>query len=213
MDIENLAWLSSTLLADRGARVLASRIKPLRSGWKIHARALPVAVPAGDNLAIHAALSIARPGEVLVVDGGNYSERALMGGIMCHQAQALGLAGVVLDGAVRDAAELRQAQLPVFATALSPAGPFKHGPGTVLKPVSCGGVTVQAGDWIYGDDDGLVVFSEAERESLIQAAYEKLQQEQARMQAIDKGVLEPAWLRHELAQAQIDMGQRQPLNY
>ncbi|MCX5590632.1 RraA family protein [Alcaligenes endophyticus] len=211
MQVAQADWLSSTLLADRGARVLASRIKPLKTGWVVHGRALPVAVPAGDNLAIHAALSVAQAGEVLVVDGGNYTERALMGGIMCHQAQAVGLAGVVIDGAVRDAIELRQAALPVFASALSPAGPYKHGPGSVFKPVSCGGVSIQAGDWIYGDDDGVVVFTEQEREPLLQAAYEKWQQEQARMQAIDKGVLEPAWLRQELAQAHIDIAPR-PMN-
>src|SRR4051794_17525311 len=134
MERENLDWLSSTLLADRGARVLHSRIKPLRAGWRVFARALTVSVPPGDNLAIHAALAIAKEGDVLVVNGQGYLERTLMGGIMCGQAAALKIAGVIIDGAVRDVTELRAASLPVFAAGVSPAGPTKHGDGSVYRP-------------------------------------------------------------------------------
>lgn len=91
--------LTSTLLADAGARYLRAAIKPLRAGWTVRGRALTVSVPAGDNLAIHAALALAQPGDVLVVDAQGYTERAVMGGIMCAQAAASCLAGVVIDGA------------------------------------------------------------------------------------------------------------------
>lgn len=208
MDYESPEWLSSTLLADRGARVLACRIKPLRAGWRVFARALTVCVPPGDNLAIHAALSIAREGDVLVVGGEGYLDRALMGGIMCGQAAALKMAGVVIDGAVRDAAELRAGAFPVFAAGTLPAGPTKHGDGSVLRPVVCGGVAVNPGDWIFGDEDGVVSFSEEERTALVRAAAQKLEAEHARIAAIERGDLTPAWLQPHLDRASVDIADR-----
>jgi len=197
--------LCSTLLADVGARTMRAAIKPLRPGWLLRGRALTVAVPAGDNLAIHAALALARPGDVLVIDGQGYADRALMGGIMCAQALATGIAGVVIDGAMRDAAELRAGGLPVFAAALSPAGPHKAGGGRVNHPIQCGGVTVAPGDWILGDDDGVVVFGAAESAALVAAAQAKGGLEARRMAAIARGELRPAWLDAALAGAEIDI--------
>lgn len=208
MEQQNLDWITSTLLADRGARVLSARVKPLREGWRIFGRALTVSVPQGDNLAIHAALSLAAAGEVLVVSGGNYQERALMGGIMCSQADALQLAGVVIDGAIRDVAELCAGRLPVFASGVCPAGPTKNGAGSVLRPIVCGDVTVNPGDWIFGDQDGVVVFSEQERTALLVAAIQKLHEENSRMQAIARGDLTPAWLSSALDQSDVDIGER-----
>lgn len=208
MERDNLEWLSSTLLADRGAQVMACRIKPLQAGWRIFARALTVSVPPGDNLAIHAALSIAREGDVLVVGGEGYLDRALMGGIMCSQAAALKMAGVVIDGAVRDVAELRAGSFPVFAAGVSPAGPTKHGDGSVFRSVVCGGVAINPGDWIFGDEDGVVSFPEEARTTLVQAAAQKFEAEQARMAAIKRGDLAPAWLKSDLERAAVDIAGR-----
>jgi len=192
---------ATTLLADVGARVFASVIRPLRAGWCLQGRALTVRVPAGDNLAIHAALTLVRPGEVLVIDGRGHSERALMGGIMCAQAAAAGVAGIVIDGAVRDVAELIAAPLPVFARAVSPAGPFKLGGGSVGRVIECGGVSVTSGDWVIGDDDGLVCVRDAEREALFAKAHAKDALEATRMSAIARGDLRPGWLDEALEQA------------
>ena len=200
------AGLCSTLLADAGARVMRAAIKPLRAGWSVRGRALTVSVPAGDNLAIHAALAIAKPGDVLVVDAQGYADRAVMGGIMCAQAAATGVAGVVIDVAMRDAAELRQGDLPVFAAAVSPAGPYKAGGGSVNRPVQCGGVRVEPGDWILGDDDGLVVVGPAQCEAVVAAALAKAEAEARRMAAIARGELRPAWLDEALAKATLDIG-------
>lgn len=208
MEQENLGWLSSTLLADRGARALDARIKSFREGWRIFGRALTVSVPPGDNLAIHAALSLARAGDVLVIDGQGHLERALMGGIMCSQATALQLGGVVVDGAMRDVAELRLGSLPVFAIGTSPSGPTKNGNGSVLRPITCGGVAINPGDWIMGDDDGVVAFSEQEREALLIAAAQKHEAEQARMAAIARGDLTPSWLQPALDDSAVDVGKR-----
>lgn len=201
-------WLGSTLLADVGANVMTSAIAPLRAGWNCFGRALTVCVPAGDNLALHMALAMAQPGDILVVSGEGYLGRALMGGIMCAQAHKSGVAGVVIDGVVRDAAELRAAELPVFALGTSPAGPFKRGNGSVLRSVQCGGVIVQPGSWIFADDDGVVVFEEPDRERLLHAARAKYDKEQARMAAIARGELRPDWLDEALNGASLDIGTR-----
>ncbi|MCC2596628.1 RraA family protein [Pusillimonas sp. MFBS29] len=201
-------WLTSTLLADRGAQVLASRIKPVRPGARLHGRALTISVPEGDNLAIHAALAMARAGDVLVIDGAAYAERALMGGIMCTQAAKVGIAGIVIDGAVRDVAELRAMDLPVFAIAAVPAGPTKNGPGSILRPIDCGGVSINPGDWIFADDDGVVAYAHSNRSSLIEAAHEKYMAEQKRLAAIASGVLTPPWLRDALDESPIDTASR-----
>lgn len=197
--------LTTTLLADVGAPALHSRIKPLVPGLRLLGRALTVSVPPGDNLAIHAALSQAQSGDVLVVDGGGYLERALMGGIMMTQAKAIGLAGVVIDGAMRDMQDLLSLGLPVFAAGLHPAGPFKKGGGTVHAPIVCGGVAVHSGDWVLGDDDGLVVLPQAQQSALIAAARDKLAREQARLAAIARGELTPGWLAKALADAQVQV--------
>jgi RraA family protein len=201
-------WLTSTLLADRGAQVLGSRVKPLREGARLHGRALTISVPPGDNLAIHAALALAKAGDVLVIDGGAYTERALMGGIMCTQAFKAGIGGIVIDGAIRDVAELRDMDLPVFAVAAVPAGPTKNGPGSILHPINCGGIAINPGDWIFGDDDGVVTYFHHDRERLLEAAKEKYAAEQKRLSAIASGVLTPPWLHGALEKSPITAAAR-----
>src|SRR5690606_43004 len=165
-------------------------------------------VPQGDNLAIHAALSQVRPGDVLVIDGRGACERALMGGIMCAQAAKAGVAGVVIDGAVRDVAELRELDLPVFALAAVPSGPTKNGPGSLLRPIHCGGALIQPGDWVFGDGDGVVTYPDSRRKDLLKAAHEKYIAEQERLAAIASGVLTPPWLRAALERSPIDSATR-----
>ncbi|MDQ4085164.1 MAG: RraA family protein [Actinomycetota bacterium] len=127
--------------------------------------ALPVYTRAGDNLAVHRALDIARPGDVLVVNGQGDTSRALLGGLLAARALQRGLAGVVVDGAVRDVDEIAAVGLPVFARASTPAGPYKHGPAEIGLPVACGGVVCSPGDIVCGDCDGVAVvpLSRAER--------------------------------------------------
>lgn len=208
MKHSDLFQLASTLLADVGAAAMHSRIRLLTPGLRLVGRALTVQVPVGDNLAIHAALSIARPGDVLVVDGGGYGERALMGGIMMTQAQATGMAGVVIDGAMRDTQELQALGLPAFAAAVHPAGPFKSGPGRVHAPVQCGGVVVHDGDWILGDDDGVAVIPPHQLGVLTQAAFAKQQRESDRMKAIAQGALRPDWLETALVAGKVEFQTR-----
>ncbi|MET8668829.1 RraA family protein [Streptomyces tendae] len=119
--------------------------------------ALTVDVRSGDNLAVHRALDEARPGDVLVVNGHGDTTRALIGDLIGEIMVNTGVTGAVVDGAVRDVQALSGMGLAVYARAITPAGPFKDGPGTVGAPVAVGGMVVAPGDVLVGDADGVVV--------------------------------------------------------
>ena len=118
--------------------------------------ALTVRVRPGDNLMIHKALTLARPGDVIVVDGSGDVTHALVGGLMLLAALARGVAGFVLDGAIRDVAEWADGELPVFARGHSHRRPGKDGPGEINVPIACAGLAVSPGDLVLGDADGVV---------------------------------------------------------
>ncbi|MFI6387255.1 methyltransferase [Nonomuraea sp. NPDC050547] len=142
--------LQRMTVMDGGIRLFTERAALLGN-------ALPVDVRSGDNLAIHRALDEARPGDVLVVNGHGDMTRALIGGLIGEIMVNAGVAGAVVDGAVRDVQTLSEMGLPVYARAITPAGPFKNGPGAIGAPVAVGGVVVAAGDVLVGDADGVVV--------------------------------------------------------
>jgi 4-hydroxy-4-methyl-2-oxoglutarate aldolase len=161
---------------------------------KVAGPAFTVEVRPGDNLMIHAAMSMAKPGDVLVIDGKGDLGAALMGTIMMTACKQLGLAGVVIDGAVRDTLELEEMGFPVFAAGANPNGPTKNVPGRIGHPVSVGGVTVRAGDFVLGDADGVVVVEREKIASLVPQAAKKVADESARIAAIKKGDTEAKWL-------------------
>ena len=110
----------------------------------------------GDNLTYLRALEFCRPGDVLVIDAGGDLQNAVVGGILTFYAARIGVAGVVIDGAVRDVAELREREFPVYARGVTHRGPYKDGPGEINVPVSVGGMVVNPGDVVVGDQDGLL---------------------------------------------------------
>jgi regulator of RNase E activity RraA len=124
----------------------------------------------GDNLAIHEALDVVAPGDVLVVNGSGDKSHALIGEMIGIKAKARGVAGFVLDGAARDIDALRRLDMPVFARASTPAGPFKHGPFRLLEPVAVGGVCVSPGDAVIADRDGVAVVGRDKLASTIEKA-------------------------------------------
>jgi regulator of RNase E activity RraA len=139
--------------------------------------AVTVLTRAGDNLAIFHALDLARAGDVLVVAGRADESRALLGDLIGELLVARGIAGVIVDGAVRDVDALAELGLSVFARGVSPAGPFKNGPGVVGCPVACGGVVVQPGDLVVGDGDGVAVVAQDSLDACLEAAEAKLARE------------------------------------
>src|SRR5689334_7144612 len=184
--VERAAQYPSSILADVAGRrgALSSRIAPLAPGMRLAGSALTVEVRPGDNLMIHAAMAIAKPGDVLVIDGKGDRTCALMGEIMINQCKEIGIAGVVMDAAARDTLELRKLGLPVFSVGSNPNGPTKLVPGRVNHPISCGGISVNPGDLIVGDADGIVVIERDKAESLLELAAKKVADETARIAGI-----------------------------
>lgn len=184
------------ILADVAGRrgALHGRIQALRPRMKVAGTAFTVEVRPGDNLMIHAAMSLARPGDVLVIDGKADLTSALMGTIMMTACKQLGIAGVVVDGAVRDTLEIDEMDFPVFAAGFNPNGPTKNCAGRIGHPVTVGGVTVHAGDFVIGDADGVVVVEREKIESLLPAAVKKVADESARIAAIKRGDTAAKWL-------------------
>lgn len=183
----------------RGA--MHGRISALRPSMKLAGPALTVEVRPGDNLMIHAAMSLAKPGDILVIDGKGDQTAALMGTIMITACQQLGIAGVVIDGAVRDSNELAEMNYPVFSVGTNPNGPTKNVPGRIGHPISIGGVTVHAGDFIVADCDGVVAIEKDKLESLLPLAQKKVDDEASRISAIKSGNTTAAWLNPALVAA------------
>jgi 4-hydroxy-4-methyl-2-oxoglutarate aldolase len=194
--VRDAALFQPAILADVAGRrgALHGRIQALRPRMKVAGTAFTVEVRPGDNLMIHAAMSIAKPGDVLVIDGKADLTAALMGTIMMTACKQLGIAGVVIDGAVRDTLEIDEMDFPVFAAGSNPNGPTKACPGRIGHPVTVGGVTVHAGDFIIGDADGVVVVEREKIESLLPLAEKKVADESARIEAIKKGDTAAKWL-------------------
>src|SRR5690606_18793986 len=136
---------------------LSSAIKPLDPAMRLAGPALTVNCRPDDNLAIHYALTIARPGDVIVVDAKGFVEAGAWGDVMTLMARKKGVAGLVIDGSVRDANAIVEMGFPVFSRGISIKGTAKNQPGAVDVPIVCGGVGINPGDVVLGDRDGLVV--------------------------------------------------------
>ncbi|MEE2040842.1 RraA family protein [Nocardiopsis sp. CT-R113] len=153
--------------------VLEAAVSAVWKGARVVGPAFTVMTAGGDNKYIHEAIDTAQPGDVLVIDGQAATHRALLGDLMARRAQARGLAGFVVDGAIRDAADLEELAFPTWARAVTPAGPYRNGPGHLQVPVSVGRVVVNPGDVIVGDDDGVAVIQRHRLEEIVAAAEEK----------------------------------------
>lgn len=157
--LRRLAVLSTADVGDALGRmgVVDAAIKPVWPGARFVGRAYTVWTRGGDNLLVHQALQRIGPGDALVVNGQGDVTRAVLGDRMAGKLLEQGGVGVVVDGAVRDATALQAMGAPVFARAVTPAGPFKHGPGCLQVDVAIGSVVVHPGDVIVADGDGVVV--------------------------------------------------------
>lgn len=201
--VAQAAQYQPAILADVAGRrgALHGRITALRPRMKLAGPAFTVEVRPGDNLMIHAALALAQPGDVLVIDGKGDQTSALMGTIMMTACRQLGLAGVVIDGAVRDSLDIDEMDYPVFSVGTNPNGPTKEVGGRIGHPISCGGVTVNPGDFISGDADGLVVVEREKIEALLPLAAHKVVAEAKRIASIKEGNTSAPWLTASLVTA------------
>ncbi len=166
-------------------------LRPMHGGGAMAGAALTVRVRPGDNLMIHKALKIIRPGDVLVVDAGGELANALMGELMLSHAMMSGAAGVVINGAVRDSGWIRAHDFPVFAVGITHRGPYKDGPGEINAPVAFDGMVVEPGALVIGDDDGLLCLPFGEEAALLAQACEKRDKEAAILARTLAGDLDP----------------------
>lgn len=185
------AIISDNLSRMTGTEGLAPRHRP---GLSLLGPALTVRVRTGDNLMIHKALQLGQPGDVLVVDGGGCTDRALFGDIMKNVAKLRRFAGIVIDGAIRDAAAYRDDDFPCYARGICHRGPYKDGPGEINVPVSVGGMVVCPGDVVVGDDDGVVFIAAADAKAVAAASRRKAAAEEATLASIAAGAYDDAWI-------------------
>ncbi len=189
--VEQFRGLPVANIADEMNRFscVDARIKPLNS-TPLLGTAFTVKARVGDNLMFHKAIDMAQPGDVIVVDGQGDLVNSLTGEIMMRQVLKKGIAGVVIDGAVRDADALRQLDLAIYAAGITPQGPYKNGPGEINVPVCCGGIVVNPGDILVGDGDGIVVISPKDAASIADKAKSKQKKEQETFAHIAAGTLD-----------------------
>jgi regulator of RNase E activity RraA len=158
-----------------------------RTGGRMVGAAFTVRTRPGDNLAIHKALELVGPGDVIVVDGGGDETRALIGEIMKTIAQWRGAESYVIDGAIRDVAAFATDDFQCFARAAIHRGHYKSGPGEINVPVAIGGSVIAPGDIVVGDEDGVVSFPPSLAESLLAAVQAQIKREADTLVAIREG--------------------------
>ncbi|MDM0084980.1 RraA family protein [Variovorax sp. J31P179] len=176
-----------------------ARLRPMHAGGRMAGPALTIKTRPGDNLMIHKALQLAKPGDVIVVDAGGDLTNALVGEIMVGDAIKQGLGGFVMNGAIRDAGALRAGSFPVFAAGVTHRGPYKDGPGEINVPIAIDGMVIEPGDLVIGDEDGLLCVPFDDVERLLAAARQKQVIEDKMVADIEAGCFDRAWVDETLA--------------
>ena len=181
-------------ISDNMNRLYGTRsLKPFHRSRRLIGTAVTVKTRPGDNLAVLKAFKILRPGDVLVVDGGGDLNHALVGRLMMSTARAAGVAGFVIDGAIRDVASFEDEDFPCFARGVTHRGPYKLGPGEVNVPIAVDGMIVNPGDAIVGDEDGLIAFDRGMAEELLARVRQQHQREVDTLKAIEAGRTDNAY--------------------
>jgi regulator of RNase E activity RraA len=170
------------------------RLRPMHKSGRLAGPALTVKTRPGDNLMIHKALDMAAPGDIIVVDAGGDLTNSLFGEIMLNYAITRKIGGIVLNGAIRDAKDIAASSLPVYAAGVTHRGPYKDGPGEINVPIAIDGMVIHPGDLIIGDFDGFLCIKIDDADQVLQAALEKLKQEQITMANIAAGVHDTSWV-------------------
>jgi regulator of RNase E activity RraA len=193
--IAKLRDIPVALLSDQLHRSSGSvGLTPYHKPAPMAGTAVTVRTRGGDNLAILRAFEFCRPGDVMVIDAGGDITNAVVGGILSFYAATIGTAGMVIDGAIRDVAEVRERTYPLYARGVNHRGPYKDGPGAINVPVTVGGMVVRPGDIVCGDQDGLVAFDPKLADAVIEKALAQLAKEEATMKAMREGTWDRSFI-------------------
>ena len=179
-----------------------SGIKPVGTCKQLLGTAFTVRVPQGDNLMFHAAMDLAKPGDVIVIDAGGFTDRAILGELMATYCKTRGVRGIICDGAIRDWDGLAAMEdFTVFARGANPNGPYKNGPGEINTPVNIGGRVVNPGDIVVGDCDGIIFIDPADAKEL-SVAVKKVEAMEADImdKILNDGTYVRPWVEEKLQQ-------------
>ena len=147
-------------------------IEPIGKG-QLLGTAFTVRVPQGDNLMFHVAMDMAKAGDVIMIDAGGFTDRAIFGELMATYCRSRGIRGIVCDGAIRDRGGIATMNnFPVYAKSATPNGPYKNGPGEINVPIVIGGKVVNPGDIVVGDEDGVIIIPPKEAKDIAKATVE-----------------------------------------
>ena len=200
-DVERFRELPVANVSDVMNRIPAAgpTLRPMHRAGVLAGPAVTVRTRPGDNLMIHKAIEMAVAGDVIVVDAGGDLTNALIGEMMIAYAKTKGIAGFVLNGAIRDFGVISQDDYPVFAAGVTHRGPYKDGPGEVNVPIAMGSLVIAPGDLILGDPDGVIAVPIADVDTIYAAALEKHKSETAQLEAIAAGKSDKSWIDRALA--------------
>ncbi|UMA65351.1 RraA family protein [Roseivivax marinus] len=201
--IAKFAELPVANVSDSMSRVFAAgpTLRPMHAKGSMAGAAITVRSRPGDNLMLHKAIDMAEPGDVIVVDAGGDLTNALMGELMLAYAVKRGVAGFVLNGAIRDVDAFVETNLPTFAAGVTHRGPYKDGPGEINVTISLDGMTIAPGDLVIGDADGVLAVPYDDLEAVYEATMAKQAAEEKQMKAIAEGTNDRSWVDKALAAA------------
>ena len=196
LGIHALRGMPSTVISDMLGRTLVAKgILPIHPApMSVCGNAFTIKVHTADNLMVHKALQMVRPGDVMVIDAEGDTGCAVIGEILMRVAKSRGVVGIVVDGAVRDVDGFEDQAFPCWARGISLRGPLKDGPGAINVPVSVGGMIVNPGDIILGDRDGVIAVPPALAAEAARLGHEKIKQEQEILKTIEDGTYAAPWV-------------------
>ena len=186
--VANISYVMSRLTAG------GARLRPMHDGTPLAGPALTVRTRPGDNLLVHKAIELAQPGDVIVVDAGGDLTNAIIGELMTSYATRRNLGGIVINGAIRDAGTIGRSSFPVYAAGVTHRGPYKDGPGEINAVIAIDGMTVEPGDLVLGDEDGLLVIPFDQLAAIYTATQGKQDLEAKMMADIEAGTLDQSWV-------------------
>ena len=168
--VKEFSMIATSTLSDAMGRYGATthEIKPLDPSFHMAGPAYTIRCYVKDNLMLHYGLRLANPGDILVVEASGYSEGAFWGELMSTMAKIKQFGGIVLHTGARDRCKIREIGFPVFLRSVLPMGTLKDSPGSINLPVQCGGVVVNPGDIVVGDDDGVVVIPKEDARTVLE---------------------------------------------
>ena len=194
--VEKFRKLPVANISDCMSRMTAggASLRPMHDGTLLAGPALTVSTRPGDNLMVHKALNLAQPGDVIVVDAGGDLTNAIIGEIMTSYAESRGIAGIIINGAIRDSGTIRRSAFPIYAAGVTHRGPYKDGPGVINGTIALDGMTIEPGDLILGDEDGLLCIPFDQAEAIYEQASAKHAAEEVTLANIAAGKLDTSWI-------------------